>query len=304
VILLVEGRFWREKSNVAGFAVSLPSLVVPTRQGLLTAGMSAGTPWRFLAPVGRSWCLFARLARFRPMALLVRRQSRRIGAMTEHDAPGTEAAPTAAAELADQTTELPPADHAAATPEAWSLDDTGEVEPPSRTSRLVWSGLVALVVVIAGALIFLGTTYFGSRDPKPVVPSAQPTSSTVPVAAPPPAPSTVTVTAGPPAAVPAPTPPAVEPTPVELTDADRQFISKLRNGGIEYPFSNPGYPIGKAHAVCDYEAAHQQVAPGVDKSAQGGKWVEENTIWYSDNAVAFSSLAQATYCPQYLDGEY
>lgn len=225
--------------------------------------------------------------------------------MTEHEQEDTELAPTAAAELAEQTSELPPANHAGATPEAWSLDDTAEVEQTHCLgSPLVWSALVALVVVIAGALIFLGTTYFGSRDSKPLVPSAQPTSSTVPVAAPPPAPSTVTVTAGPPAAVPAPTPPAVEPTPVELTDTDRQFISKLRNGGIEYPFSNPGYPIGKAHAVCDYEAAHQQVAPGVDKSAQGGKWVEENTIWYGDNAVAFSSLAQATYCPQYLDGEY
>src|ERR1700722_17273077 len=116
--------------------------------------------------------------------------------MNEQDSPDTEQAPTAAAEQAPteqasaETTEMPPANHAAATPEAWSLDDTAEVEPPSRTSRLVWSGLAALVVALAGALIFLGATLFSSDQSKPVEPSAKPSAS---VAAPP-RPPTVTVT--------------------------------------------------------------------------------------------------------------
>lgn len=104
----------------------------------------------------------------------------------EHD---TEPAPTEAAELAEQTTELPPTNNVAATPEAWSLDDTAEVEPSPPRGRLISAGLVALVVVIAGALIFLATTLFGSRSPKSVEPTAQPTS-TVPVAVPPPPPET------------------------------------------------------------------------------------------------------------------
>jgi Protein of unknown function (DUF732) len=227
--------------------------------------------------------------------------------MTEHDSPDTEQAPTAAAELPEQTTELPPATHAAAEQVyAWSIDDTAEPDSDSpRRGRLVSVGLVSLVVVVAGALIYLAATLFGYASSKHVEPSAK-LSTTVPVAAPPPtpAPPPAAVPAPTSAAVPAPTPPAVEPTPVELTDTDRQFITKLRNGGVEYPYSNPGYPIGKAHAVCDYLSAHQQVAWGVDKSAQAGKFVEENTIWYGDNAMAFASLAQTTYCPQYLDGEY
>jgi hypothetical protein len=99
---------------------------------------------------------------------------------SEHD---TELAPTSAAELAEPTTVLPPANHAAS-PEAWSLDDTADLDAPTRHSRLVWSALVALVVAIAGALIFLATTLFGSGSPKPVETKAQPTT-TVPVTAPP-----------------------------------------------------------------------------------------------------------------------
>lgn len=218
---------------------------------------------------------------------------------SKHD---TEQAPTEQASV--ETTELAPVNHAEQV-QAWSVDDGAEVESDSPPrGRWLSVGLVGLVVLVMAALIYLAATLFGIGSPKHAAPpTVPPPTTTAPVTAPPPPavtvtttpPPTVTVTAG---------PPAVEPTPVELTDTDRQFISKLRKGGIEYPFSNPGYPIGKAHAVCDYEAAHQQVAPRVDKSAQGGKWVEENTIWYGDNAVAFSSLAQATYCPQYLDGEY
>jgi hypothetical protein len=94
--------------------------------------------------------------------------------MTEdnHD---TELAPTAAAE--PETTHLPPANHAVATPEAWSLDDTAEVHSEPPRSRLLSVGLVGLVVVVAGALIFLAATLFGSHHSKPIPPPAKPSTT-------------------------------------------------------------------------------------------------------------------------------
>jgi hypothetical protein len=109
----------------------------------------------------------------------------------DNDQPDTGLAPTEQASA--ETAELPPATDAG--PElAWSIDDdTAEVEQTRhRGGPLVWSALVALVVAIAGALIFLGTTYFGSHDSRRSEPSAKPTPS-MPTAAP----STVTVTAAP-----------------------------------------------------------------------------------------------------------
>ena len=95
--------------------------------------------------------------------------------------PDTEPAPTAAAELAEQTTELPPASHAAASVQLVARY-TAEIDSDRRA--VGWSGgLVTLVVAIAGALIFLAATLFGSVLSKPVEPKAQPTT-TVPVAAP------------------------------------------------------------------------------------------------------------------------
>ena len=210
----------------------------------------------------------------------------------EHDTePDTDLAPTAAAELAEQTTELPPANHAAATPEAWSLDDTAEVDSDSpRRGRLVSVGLVGLVVVVACALIYFAATLFGSGSSKHVEPSAKP-STTVPVAAPPPTP------APPPAAVPAPTS-----TPA-LTDTDRQFLTTLRNGGVNYPYSNPEYPIAHAHAVCDYMNTHH-FAWGEDHEGSVDKYVETTTIWYGADAVKFQGYARATYCPSTVNPEY
>jgi hypothetical protein len=61
---------------------------------------------------------------------------------TEHDSPDTEQAPTAAAEQAEQTTELPPANHVAATPEAWSSDDIAEIDSDSPLrGRLISAGV-------------------------------------------------------------------------------------------------------------------------------------------------------------------
>jgi len=196
--------------------------------------------------------------------------------------------------------------------------ETGAVETPTLASEpLAWSqtgpdgvmtfgqswrraAVTAMVILsvagaVAAAVVVLWPHHHQAAPASAVPAQAAPRPSAAP---PPPAPAppqTVTVQ------VPAPAP---EPTPIVLTDTDRQFIAALRKAGIEYRYSDPGYPISMAHAVCDYESTHQQPAPGVDKSAQGGKWVEQNTIWYGINAVGFSSLAQQTYCPQFLDGEY
>jgi hypothetical protein len=91
---------------------------------------------------------------------------------SDHD---TEQAPTAA-ELAEPTTELPPASHAA---EAWSRDDTAEVDS-ELPRRWLWVGLVGLVVVVTGVLIFFAATLFSSEESKPVEPKTQP-STTMPV---------------------------------------------------------------------------------------------------------------------------
>lgn len=117
---------------------------------------------------------------------------------SDHD---TEQAPTEQASA--ETTELPPASHAAATPEAWSLDDDAEVDLAQHGSRLVSAGLVALVLVVTGALIYFAATLFGAGPSKhverPAIPSP---TTTVRLSAP-----AVTVTAAPPAAPAPPTSP-------------------------------------------------------------------------------------------------
>jgi hypothetical protein len=50
--------------------------------------------------------------------------------MPDSDQQDTELAPTEQASA--ETTELPPANHAAATPQAWSLDDTAELDSAQR----------------------------------------------------------------------------------------------------------------------------------------------------------------------------
>lgn len=151
--------------------------------------------------------------------------------MTQQD--NTEAAPTAAAEPA--TTAIPPATHAA--PElAWSQSDD-DSEEPAHHSRLVWSGLVVLIVVIAGALILFGTTLFGAGSPKPVERSAKPAPGPrSPVAAAPP----VTVTA-------APSPPAVPPAPPCTAAQDQQLLGRL---AIHYTMTNPDWTLDNAHRYC------------------------------------------------------
>jgi hypothetical protein len=207
--------------------------------------------------------------------------------MTEHEH-DTEAAPTEQASA--ETTELPPANHAAADHvQAWSLDDTAEVEQAPRSSRLVWSGLVALVVVIAGALIFLATTLFGSVSPKPVEPAAQPTT-TVPVAAPPPPPP-VAVTATPPP--PPVTVTAAAPPAPALSSTDQQFLTTLQNNGLSYP--DPDYAISHAHATCDFMANHSVRSGNMVAS----NYVARTTIWTDDGQSAMFAMYSAfNYCPQ------
>jgi Protein of unknown function (DUF732) len=197
--------------------------------------------------------------------------------MPDNEEPGTEAAPTAAAaaELTEQTTELPPANHPAASPEAWSLDDTAEVDSAPPRGRLISAGLVALVVVVAGALIFLATTLFGFGSPKPVEPKAQPTT-TVPVAAP---------TSSPPSTVAAAAPTTQAPA---LSSTDQQFLSALRSMGLDYP--DPAYAISHAHAVCEF-LTHHGPADSTD-------YVARTTVWTGEReAVAFANNAANNYCP-------
>jgi hypothetical protein len=206
---------------------------------------------------------------------------------SDHD---TELAPTEQA--SPPTTELPPANHAAAeSVHAWSLDDTAEVDSAlPRRGRLVSVGLVALVVVITGALIYLAATLFGSGSPKHVEPSAKPTM-TVPVAAPPPPPP-VTVTATPPP--PPVTVTAAAPPPAALSSTDQQFLTVLRNMGLSYP--DPDYAISHAHATCDFMANHG-VRSGNMLAAD---YVARTTIWTEAHGQAgiFAINSAASYCPE------
>jgi hypothetical protein len=97
--------------------------------------------------------------------------------MTDHDSEhDTEQAPTEQASA--ETTELAPVNHAEQV-QAWSVDDTAEVDSDS-PRRWLSVGLVGLVILVTGALIFLAATLFSSHKSKPVEPKAQP-STTMPV---------------------------------------------------------------------------------------------------------------------------
>ena len=87
--------------------------------------------------------------------------------MPDNDQPDTEAAPTT--EASTETTELPPASHAEQA-YAWSIDDTTELDSEPRRGRWLSAGLVTLVTVIAGALIYLAATLFGFGESKHVEP--------------------------------------------------------------------------------------------------------------------------------------
>lgn len=205
--------------------------------------------------------------------------------MPDNDEQDTEQAPTEQAST--ETTELPPANHAAATPGAWSLDDTAEVDSDSARGRWLSVGLVGLVVAVAGALIYLAATLFNSHHAKQSGPSVNPSpqSTKMPVAAPPP--KTVTVTPPPTVTVTA-APPTPEPT---LTSTDQQFLAVLTNQGLTYP--NPAYAISHAQAVCDFMATHRGTA------ASPSAFVENTTAWTGLQAVEFSDYARVNYCPQF-----
>jgi hypothetical protein len=105
--------------------------------------------------------------------------------MPDNDSPDTEIAPTEHASA--ETTELPPAKHTTEQAEAWSLADTAEVDSESpRRGWLISVGLVTLVLVIAGALIFLAATFFGFGHSKHDQPSAKPSTGAAPQPPPPP----------------------------------------------------------------------------------------------------------------------
>lgn len=171
---------------------------------------------------------------------------------SDHD---TEAAPTEQA--SPPTTELPPANHAAAeSVHAWSLDDIAEIESDSpRRGRWLSAGLASLVVVVAAALIYLAATFFGAGKTKHVEQSALPSpTTTVRVAAPPAPPApTVTVTAAPPVTVTAapPTTAALVPTSTStpapaLSSTDQDFLTDIAGS---FP-SGGEYAIQLGHIAC------------------------------------------------------
>jgi hypothetical protein len=96
--------------------------------------------------------------------------------MPDNDQHDTEQAPTTAAD--SETTELPPA-KAAEMAHAWSLEETPDHDTSSRRGRFIWAGLVTLVVVVTGALIYLGVTLFGAGQSKHVEKSQEPSASTL-----------------------------------------------------------------------------------------------------------------------------
>jgi hypothetical protein len=203
--------------------------------------------------------------------------------MPDNEQQDTELAPTEQAST--ETTELPTATHAAEHVQAWSLADTAEVDTGSGPRGwLVSVGLVGLVVVVAGALIFLAITLFGSRSPKPVEPT-----TTVPVAAPPPPPA-VNATATPPPTV---TVTAAAPPAPALSSTDQQFLTALQNNGLSYP--DPDYAISHAHATCDFMANHS-VRSG---NRVASNYVARTTIWTDDGqSELFAMYSAFKYCPQ------
>jgi hypothetical protein len=202
--------------------------------------------------------------------------------MPASDQPDTEAAPTAAAE--PLTAELPPAKRPAAEL-AWSADDETEPEQTAHHSLLVWSALVALVVAIVGALVFLGTTYFASHDSRPVEPSARPPA---PVAAPP-APPTVVVGAPLPSSTVTAPPPPSSLTPEEK---DARFLALIE-------------PEHLAPRLMDRitEAARDQCrkfAEGEETKATALRRILLNATDLSiDQGTAYIDDAVSIYCPQY-----
>jgi hypothetical protein len=228
---------------------------------------------------------------------------------SDHD---TEAAPTAAAELAEPTTELPPATHAALEL-AWSSEaDTAEVEPAEHQPwpRALTYTMVALVGLVGLSVIGLGAEYFREPTAKPLSwptctpqlrEQAQPCVPPAPAAptmsggaAPAPAPSTVTVTAEAP-----PAPSAVAPTTVaELTDADYKFISDLERDGMRPGTKDAAeFSVSNAHQVCTYRASHDE--------ATTQRYAASVTTWMlTPNPGSFTGLAELHYCSQFLPGDY
>jgi hypothetical protein len=229
----------------------------------------------------------------------------------EHD---TEAAPTEQA--SPPTTELPPANHAAAeSVHAWSLDTAAEETHDDAWSldtaakethdddapmpRVLVAALVVLVGTVGAAVITLGAMYFNQITSTPVAPSAIPlpppcTPRTLGfetcLPAPPP-PTAVTVTAAPP--VPTVTATAAAPPAPALSSTDQQFLTALQNNGLSYP--DPDYAISHAHATCDFMANHS-VRSG---NTVASNYVARTTIWTdAGQSAMFAMYSAFNYCPQ------
>lgn len=183
---------------------------------------------------------------------------------SEGDSSDAEQVPTAAAEQAEQTTALPPAFDAVEQPQAWSLEDTTEVNSKLPGGWLS-AALIGLVVVIAGALILLAATLLDSHGPKPGEPKGQPP----------------------------PTMPVVKTG--DYTAEDLQFLGmyhKLAEGWKAQPPADE--PASDPVAVNIARAACQLIRQSDDPGAANQR-VSIDNGWSIQYAYQFVSLAMTAY---------
>jgi hypothetical protein len=200
--------------------------------------------------------------------------------MNDTDDDDTHAAP----ESNEPKTDLHPTVNAPEVAQAWSLDDTDELEPARHGRIVVWAGLVALLAGIVAAVILLGATFFGWLPSKHAEPPAVPTSTaTKPVAAPPPAPTTSDG--------------SIPTSEAATTVQDEQYLKQLRDNGV--PVTLPNNAVNVAQAVCiDMSNGVAKTQWIQNLSQRQLTWVQNGhlTPELSDTVV---NSAIAVYCPQF-----
>jgi hypothetical protein len=188
------------------------------------------------------------------------------------------------------TTVVPPTE--APEPElAWS-QATDDTEPAQRRSwRSAWGivGVIAACSAVLAGAAGIALWFNKSHDNKPNVINQQQV----------PPPVTATAKAAPAPSYPAPPvyvppPPSQWGAPPVFTSADKQFLSAVRNWGIDLPTANAAkYAIDNAHFACNYLASHTR--------AETVTYVQSLTMWRDqDSASKIVTSAQVVYCPQLL----
>jgi hypothetical protein len=159
--------------------------------------------------------------------------------------------------------------------------DPTEVQK-SEHGRIVWAGLVTLVVGIVAAVIILGATFFGWPPAK----HAEPTHV--------PAPS---ITATKPAPAPTTSGGSMPTSEAATTVQDEQYLKWLRDNGV--PVTLPNNAANVAHAVCiDMSNGVAKTQWIQNLSQRQLTWVQNGhlTPELSDTVV---NSAIAVYCPQF-----